>query len=184
MNVHTAWRQDGLHSFDAPLQRVSCDPGAARQRASTTHPLVVKIGCNVVTSNISSIDPVIERIISLENVPSRTRDSPPRLAISHVFKGPRLAHAPRCTTFHPAYKSSPTSPTKCCRRHIQQLMTLYLPSEQARRGDEYLDSARAIRDEWKNVIPRGDLSIVQNRLIMLACGPRFITYTCHSRSCI
>ena len=51
-------------------------------------------------------------------------------------------------------------------------MNLYLPSEQARRGDEYLDSARAIRDEWKNVIPRGDLSIVQNRLIMLACSPR------------
>jgi hypothetical protein len=47
-------------------------------------------------------------------------------------------------------------------------MTLCLPSEQANRGDEYLDNARAIRDEWKNVIPRGDLSIVQNRLIMLA----------------
>ena len=51
-------------------------------------------------------------------------------------------------------------------------------------GDEYLDNARAIRDEWENVIPRGDLSIVQNRLIMLARGTRFITYTCHSRSCI
>jgi hypothetical protein len=62
-------------------------------------------------------------------------------------------------------------------------MTLYLPSEQAKRGDEYLDNARAIRDEWKNVIPRGDLSIVQNRLIMLAwCS--FHAYTCHSRSCI
>lgn len=60
-------------------------------------------------------------------------------------------------------------------------MTLYLPSEQAKRGDEYLDNARAIRDEWKNVIPRGDLSIVQNRLIMLACGACFMTYTFHSR---
>ncbi|KAI0274569.1 hypothetical protein BGY98DRAFT_935757 [Russula aff. rugulosa BPL654] len=29
-------------------------------------------------------------------------------------------------------------------------MTLYLPSEEAKRGDEYLDNARAIRDEWKN----------------------------------
>ena len=63
-------------------------------------------------------------------------------------------------------------------------MTLYLPSEQAKRGDEYLDNARAIRDEWKNVIPRGDLSLVQNRLIMLASSTRFMTYTCHSRSCI
>ena len=63
-------------------------------------------------------------------------------------------------------------------------MSLYLPSEQAKRGDECLDNARAIRDEWRNVIPRGDLSIVQNRLIMLACGARFMTYTCHSRSCI
>jgi hypothetical protein len=62
------------------------------------------------------------------------------------------------------------------------IMTLCLPSEQAKRGDEDLDNARAIRDEWKNVIPRGDLSIVQNRLIMLACGARFITYSCHSRS--
>jgi len=63
-------------------------------------------------------------------------------------------------------------------------MTLYLPSEQAKRGDEYLDNARAMRDEWKNVIPHGDLSFVQNRLIMLACGALFMTYTCHSRSCI
>ena len=54
-------------------------------------------------------------------------------------------------------------------------MTLCLPSEQAKKGDEYLDNARAIRDEWKIVIPRGDLSIVQNRLIMLACGTRFMT---------
>lgn len=60
-------------------------------------------------------------------------------------------------------------------------MTLFLPSEQAKRGDEYLDNARAIRDEWKNVIPRGDLSIVQNRLIMLACGACFVAYTRHSR---
>jgi hypothetical protein len=49
-------------------------------------------------------------------------------------------------------------------------MTLYLPSAQAKRGDDYLDDARAVRDEWKDVIPRGDLSMVQNRLIMLACG--------------
>ncbi len=36
-------------------------------------------------------------------------------------------------------------------------IALYLPSEQAKRGD---DNARAIRDEWKYVIPRGDLLIV------------------------
>jgi hypothetical protein len=49
-------------------------------------------------------------------------------------------------------------------------VTLYLPSMQAKRGDDYLDDARSIRDEWKGVIPRGDLSMVQNRLTMLACG--------------
>jgi hypothetical protein len=49
-------------------------------------------------------------------------------------------------------------------------VTLYLPSTQAKRGDDYLDDARSIRDEWKGVIPRGDLSMVQNRLTMLACG--------------
>jgi hypothetical protein len=63
-------------------------------------------------------------------------------------------------------------------------MTLYLPSEQAKRGDQYLDNARAIRDEWKAVIPRGDLSMVQNRLTMLACGARFIVYAYHSHLCI
>ena len=41
---------------------------------------------------------------------------------------------------------------------------------QAKRGDDYPDNARSIRDEWKGVIPRGDLSMVQNRLTMLACG--------------
>jgi hypothetical protein len=49
-------------------------------------------------------------------------------------------------------------------------VTLYLPSMQAKKGDDYLDDARSIRDEWKGVIPRGDLSMVQNRLTMLACG--------------
>ena len=49
-------------------------------------------------------------------------------------------------------------------------VTLYLPSMQAKRGDDYPDDARSIRDEWKGVIPRGDLSMVQNRLTMLACG--------------
>lgn len=49
-------------------------------------------------------------------------------------------------------------------------MTLYLPSAQAKKGDEYLEDARALRDAWKDVIPRGDLSMVQNRLTMLACG--------------
>jgi hypothetical protein len=49
-------------------------------------------------------------------------------------------------------------------------MTLHLPSAQAKKGDGYLDDARSIRDEWKDVIPRGDLSMVQNRLTMLACG--------------
>ena len=49
-------------------------------------------------------------------------------------------------------------------------VTLYLPSMQEKRGDDYPDNARSIRDEWKGVIPRGDLSMVQNRLTMLACG--------------
>ncbi len=67
---------------------------------------------------------------------------------------------------------------------MSKTVVLYFPSEQAKKGDECLDSARAIRDEWKNVIPRGDLSMVQNRLIMLACDARFMAYAFHSRSCI
>ncbi len=67
---------------------------------------------------------------------------------------------------------------------MSKTVVLYFPSEQAKKGDECLDSARAIRDEWKNVIPRGDLSMVQNRLIMLAFDARFMAYTFHSRSCI
>lgn len=47
-------------------------------------------------------------------------------------------------------------------------MTMYLPSTQARIGDEYLDDARSLRDRWKDVIPRGDLTTLQNYLAMLA----------------
>jgi hypothetical protein len=48
-------------------------------------------------------------------------------------------------------------------------MTLYLPSAQAKKGDEYLDDARALRDLWRGVIPRGELTSLQNRLTMSAC---------------
>lgn len=45
-------------------------------------------------------------------------------------------------------------------------MTSYLPSAQERKGDEYLDEARTLRDRWKDVIPRADLNSLQNRLTM------------------
>jgi hypothetical protein len=48
-------------------------------------------------------------------------------------------------------------------------MTVYLPSAQERKGDEHLDEARTLRDRWKDIIPRGDLTSLQNRLTMLAC---------------
>jgi hypothetical protein len=77
--------------FYAQLQRVSCDPRAADLRAST-HPWVVKIGCNVVMSKFFS-DPVIERhhqrMCHLEQAIRH-----PVLAISHIFEGSHLAHAP------------------------------------------------------------------------------------------
>jgi hypothetical protein len=48
-------------------------------------------------------------------------------------------------------------------------MTAYLPSAQERKGDEHLDEARTLRDRWKDIIPRTDLTSLQNRLTMLAC---------------
>ena len=45
-------------------------------------------------------------------------------------------------------------------------MSSYLPSAQEKRGDEYLDDARTLRDRWKDIIPRGDLTSLQNRLTM------------------
>ena len=45
-------------------------------------------------------------------------------------------------------------------------MTSYLPSVQGKKGDEYLDDARTLRDRWKDIIPRGDLTSLQNRLTM------------------
>jgi hypothetical protein len=46
-------------------------------------------------------------------------------------------------------------------------MTSYLPSAQMTRGDGYLDRARNLRDQWKAVIPRRDLTKLQNRITML-----------------
>jgi len=45
-------------------------------------------------------------------------------------------------------------------------MASYLPSAQEKKGDEYLDDARTLRDRWKDIIPRGDLTSLQNRLTM------------------
>ena len=47
-------------------------------------------------------------------------------------------------------------------------MASYLPSAQEKKGDEYLDDARTLRDRWKDIIPRGDLTSLQNRLTMWA----------------
>jgi len=43
---------------------------------------------------------------------------------------------------------------------------LYLPSAQAKKGDECLDDARSLRDQWRDLIPRTDLNSLQNRLAM------------------
>jgi len=48
-------------------------------------------------------------------------------------------------------------------------MSLYLPSAQAKKGDECLDDARTIRDQWRDLIPRNDFNGLQNRLAMLTC---------------
>ena len=45
-------------------------------------------------------------------------------------------------------------------------MNSYLPSAQEKKGDEYLDDARTLRDRWKDIIPRGDLTSLQNQLTM------------------
>ncbi|KAI9509434.1 hypothetical protein F5148DRAFT_1187321 [Russula earlei] len=43
-------------------------------------------------------------------------------------------------------------------------MTLYLPSTLAKKGDECLDNARTLRDQWRDLIPRDDLTGLQDRL--------------------
>jgi hypothetical protein len=74
----------------------------------------------------------------------------------------------RFSPFQPLFLSSgPSKPQRGSRTHIE--MTLYLPSAQAKKGDEYLDDARALRDLWRDVIPRGELTSLQNRLTMSAC---------------
>jgi hypothetical protein len=80
----------------------------------------------------------------------------------------------RSSPFQPLFL--PSGPSKPCQRPIPQRgsrtyieMTLYLPTAQAKKGDEYLDDARALRDLWRDVIPRGELTSLQNRLTMSAC---------------
>lgn len=50
-------------------------------------------------------------------------------------------------------------------------MTSYLPSAQAKKGDKNLHRARNLRDEWKDVIPSGDLTSLQNRITMYVISP-------------
>ncbi|KAI0294528.1 hypothetical protein BC826DRAFT_315766 [Russula brevipes] len=45
-------------------------------------------------------------------------------------------------------------------------MTSYLPSAQARKGKKTLNEARNLRDEWKDIIPSGDLIALKNRITM------------------
>ena len=45
-------------------------------------------------------------------------------------------------------------------------MTSLLPSTQARRGDEDLERARSLRDQFRYVIPRDGMASLQNRITM------------------
>ncbi|KAH9970472.1 hypothetical protein BJV74DRAFT_867052 [Russula compacta] len=45
-------------------------------------------------------------------------------------------------------------------------MTKYLPTAQVKKGDKNIHRARNLRDEWKDVIPSGDLTALQNRITM------------------
>ena len=52
------------------------------------------------------------------------------------------------------------------RQFLLIIMARYLPSAQAKRGDENLDHARNLRDQWKDVIPGDDMESLQNRITM------------------
>ena len=87
-----------------------------------------------------------------------------------------MAHLGSLSTSHPFQYLPPLSLTLSVlsshsAKQLQNYtsMTSYLPSAQEKRGDEYLDDARALRDRWKDIIPRGDLTSLQNRLTMRAC---------------
>ena len=47
-------------------------------------------------------------------------------------------------------------------------MASLLPSAQTRRGDENLDHARNLRDQFMEVIPKDDMLSLQNRITMYA----------------
>jgi hypothetical protein len=52
-------------------------------------------------------------------------------------------------------------------------MAGYLPSAQARKGKKNLNDARNLRDEWKDIIPNGDLIALQNRITMCVISPQW-----------
>ncbi len=47
-------------------------------------------------------------------------------------------------------------------------MSSLLPSSQARKGDEDLDRARSLRDQFREVIPNDGMVSLQNRITMYA----------------
>ncbi|SRR5260221_5006212 len=50
-------------------------------------------------------------------------------------------------------------------------MASHFPSAQAKKGDQDLHLARNLRDEWKDVIPEGDITTIQNRITMCVLLP-------------
>jgi hypothetical protein len=58
-------------------------------------------------------------------------------------------------------------------------MAKRLPSAQARRGDENLDLARNLRDQWKDVIPGEDMESLQKRITMCVGSPPWIASHAH-----
>jgi hypothetical protein len=58
-------------------------------------------------------------------------------------------------------------------------MAKHLPSAQARRGDDTLDSARGLRDQWKDVIANDDMTSIQNRILMRVDSPPWAAFDTH-----
>jgi hypothetical protein len=55
-------------------------------------------------------------------------------------------------------------------------MTSYLPSAQVRKGKNNLNEARNLRDQWKDIIPSGDLIALQNRITMCVISPQWFLH--------
>ena len=62
--------------------------------------------------------------------------------------------------------STPTATTVTRLETPVNSMTSLLPSVQARRGDENLERARSLRDQFRDVIPRDGITSLQNRITM------------------